>query len=165
MQLGSQSPFHLSIRYCICFPPLLPVMSAPRNFRKILNVDPQSPQFQCVGTTQKGKPCGQSFFSRDDRAEAGALLNKMDSKSLKSSYLYIDDLAFLTLCPRWHRKPGYSQVTSVSQRWRLMIQKYEEEEAYLEWSTTVKVEQSLPGREATARRMHVKVKQEKPDKV
>jgi hypothetical protein len=140
-------------------------MSAPRNFRKILDVDPQSPHFHCVGETKKGGRCRQSFFSGDDRAEAGALLTKMDSKSLKSSYRYLDDLAFLTLCPRWHRKPGYSQVTSVSQRWRLMIQQYEAEEAYLEWSTTVKVEQSLPGRKAAAQRMQVKVKEERPDKV
>lgn len=96
------------------------------NFREMLGVFPDAHSFTCVGTTQKGLRCGQSFIASADKARAGDLLDAMDRcKNLKSSYEELDELAYLTLCPRWHRKPGYNQVDDVSRRWRLAIAQYE----------------------------------------
>jgi hypothetical protein len=104
-------------------------MSAPRNFRKILDVDPDSPRFHCVGETRGGGRCGQFMFSGSDLSQASAILTKMDSQTLKSSYRYLEELAFLTLCARWHRRPERSQIGLVTWRWRQKIQQLEKEEA------------------------------------
>jgi hypothetical protein len=45
-------------------------------------------------------------------------------KKLSSSYKYLEELAELTLCPRWHRKPSHSQVRSVTMQWQNKIAKY-----------------------------------------
>jgi hypothetical protein len=107
-------------------------MSVSRNFRKILDVDPDSPRFHCVGV-KDGNQCGQRkfFFKKDDLFQASSLLTKMDGETLKGSYRYLEEVAFLTLCPRWHRKPEYSQVGQVARRWTQKIQLLEKEEAEL----------------------------------
>jgi hypothetical protein len=69
------------------------------------------------------------MFSGSDLSQASAILTKMDSQTLKSSYRYLEELAFLTLCARWHRRPERSQIGLVTWRWRQKIQQLEKEEA------------------------------------
>ena len=94
------------------------------NFRTILDVAPDEPGFTCVGITKKGKRCTQSpkFFFRSDLSQASELLDMMGAhKKLTNSYKYLEELAELTLCPRWHRKPGSNQVSIVAKRWKMII--------------------------------------------
>lgn len=96
------------------------------NFREILGVFPDSPDFTCVGTTPEGARCGNGFLAKDDIESADRLLGTMDCcKSLKGCYQDLDELAYLTLCPRWHREESHSQVDQVSRRWRIVIAQYE----------------------------------------
>lgn len=113
-------------------------MSVPRNFRIVLDVDPDSPGFHCVGTRKDGGPCGQKMFSGSNLYHASSLLTEMDGRPLKDSYRYLEVLAFYTLCPRWHRKPGYSQVREVTLRWEEKIQQLERAEAELEKKPAVR---------------------------
>jgi len=100
-------------------------MSAYWNFRQILDVYPDSSSFTCVGVTKAGARCGQSFLRSSDLSEAARILNTLDrQKSLKSSFDYLEELAYLTLCPCWHQKPDRSQVGQVSQRWEARIAQY-----------------------------------------
>jgi hypothetical protein len=99
-------------------------MSAYWDFRSILDVYPDEPHFICV-STQKGARCGQRMLSGSDLSRATRILDQMDAnKRLSSSYKHLEELAELTLCPRWHRKAGYSQVRSVSNQWKRDIADY-----------------------------------------
>jgi hypothetical protein len=113
-------------------------MSALRNFRKILDIDPDSPEFHCVAVTQKGKRCGQKFLRNASISRASTLLSEMDTQPLEHSYHYLEELAFNTLCPRWHTKPGYSQVGTVTQLWTHKIQQLEREEARMAKNFVIK---------------------------
>ena len=65
------------------------------------------------------------MFSGLDILDASITLDKMDRhRKLSSSYKYLEELAELTLCPRWHQKPGYSQVDSIAAQWRRTISKF-----------------------------------------
>lgn len=99
------------------------------DFRSILDVYPDGPGFTCVGTTKMGARCGQRKIANSDKARAVILLNEMDTLSkLSRSYKYLEELAELTLCPRWHRdKPGHSQVRQVCIRWRAEIAAFKAE--------------------------------------
>lgn len=102
-----------------------------RNFRIILDVDPDSARPHCVGVRKDGGPCRLPMSTESDRPQASALLTEMDGQTLKDSYSYLEELAFLTLCRRCHRKPGHSQVGIVVMRWAQKIQQVEKEEAEL----------------------------------
>lgn len=140
-------------------------MSAPRDFRKILEVDPDSPEYHCVGMRKDGGQCGQRrfFFARDDLSQASVLLTKMDGQTLKDSYHYLEDLAFLMLCPRWHRKPGYSQVGQVARRWRQKIQQLERDEADIALKLLGKC--TVAGKLVTAEEAKITIKEERAEKV
>ena len=98
------------------------------DFREILDCYPDQPFFTCVGKTKKGTRCGQWMFSGGDLSCASRMLDEMSCyEKLSSSYKDLENLAGLTLCPRWHRKPGYSQVRSVSLEWRTKIATHEAE--------------------------------------
>lgn len=98
------------------------IMPQHRDYSQILDVYPHDYSFTCVGITQKGLRCRQSFILEADKNSAVDILHQMNShRAWESSFPYLKDLAYLTLCPRWHRKPGYSQVESVSARWRAKI--------------------------------------------
>lgn len=98
-------------------------MMAKWDFRSILDVYPDEAGFTCVGTTKKNARCGNFMIAGSDKARAALLLNEMDTRStLSYSYKYLEELAELTLCPRWHRdKPGHDQVRQISMRWRAEI--------------------------------------------
>lgn len=140
-------------------------MSAPRNFRKILDVDPDSPLFHCVGVKKNGEQCGQRkfFFAQNDIFQASSLLTKMDGETLKISYLYLEELAFLTLCPRWHRNPDYSQVGLVARRWRQKIQQLERDEA--EMALKSPVNRSAARKPITMEEVKITIKEERTEKV
>jgi hypothetical protein len=119
------------------------------NFREILDLFPESSTFSCVGTTRAGKRCALKIEKHYERPAAGRLLDEMDRcKNLKSSCHYLDELAALTLCNRWHRQPGHSQLQSMTGRWRLMIKQYQREEEL----------ESMRGMENTVKAMKKKVK-------
>ena len=77
----------------------------------------------CSGTTKKGLRCKQSMIPNADRAKSTNIMLVMSHEEPHSirPELY-DQLAYLTLCPRWHRKPGYSQVYDVAQRFRRSVE-------------------------------------------
>lgn len=59
------------------------------------------------------------MFSNNDLDKACRLLDRMAAEEPRSRTVKetLTQLAELTLCPRWHRKPGYSQVESVAEMW------------------------------------------------
>jgi hypothetical protein len=126
-------------------------MSAPRNFRELLEVYPNSPKFQCPAYNKGGvKRCGRNklFHGNARLLKAAGLLNEMDSRSLKSSYDDLDELANLTLCAGTHLEPASGQHTKVTQRWREKIQQCEREEA--EKTATPRTERAPTRRNVTA---------------
>ena len=118
-------------------------MSAPRNFRELLEVYPDSPKFKCPAYTKKGRRCSRNklFHGNAKLLEATTLLDEMDRRSLKSSYDDLDKLANLMLCSRTHNKPSSGQLTKVTQRWREKIRQCEREEA--EKTATPRTERAL----------------------
>ncbi|TAQ89334.1 hypothetical protein B7494_g2349 [Chlorociboria aeruginascens] len=100
-------------------------MTAYWDFRRLLDVNPDDPGFTCVGTTKKGLRCRQFFFSGSDLYRAARILDTMDRQQTSSDVcILLKELAGLTLCPRWHRKPGYSQVDEMSYKWQVTIEEY-----------------------------------------
>lgn len=132
------------------------IMPASRNFRKVLGVDPDSSNPHCVGVRKDGGQCGLPMSNMSDRPRASALLTKMDTQALTDSYRDLEELAFLTLCSRWHRKPSHSQVGQVATRWRQKIQQFEREEE--EIAMMARSRPALARKEATAEIMKVTVK-------
>jgi hypothetical protein len=101
-------------------------MAFPWDPRSVLNIYPDGQGFTCVGTTKKGSRCRQSMISGADLSKASQILNTMTlyhpaSRTVRDK---LADLAYLTLCPRWHRKPGYSQVTDMVQKWQRTIENH-----------------------------------------
>src|SRR5271154_1588672 len=83
--------------------------------RAVLNTYPDSSGFTCVGITQRGARCRQAMISGGDLCKASQILDTMASFPPRSRHVHdmLSQLAFLTLCPRWHRKTGYSQVAEM----------------------------------------------------
>jgi hypothetical protein len=99
-------------------------MAFPWDPRAVLNIYPNSQGFTCVGTTKKGSRCGQSMISGADLSQASQILNTITLFHPASRTVHdkLADLAYLTLCPRWHRKPDYCQVTEMVQKWQRTIE-------------------------------------------
>lgn len=106
-------------------------MSAPRNFRKILDIDPDSSDFTCVGIKPNGERCGvlKQFIGGEKISRASSLLTEMDTLPLRGSYLCLEELALNTLCPRWHSIAEYNHVAAITQLWTQKIQQLERKEA------------------------------------
>jgi hypothetical protein len=82
-------------------------------------------------------------------------------EKLSSSYKDLERLAGLTLCPRWHRKPGYSQVRSVSLEWRTKIATREVEfERRREGVAMIKSERALASVRENVSNIKVKLEEE-----
>lgn len=101
-------------------------MAAIWDPQMLFDAFPDSHSFTCIGTTKKGARCRQFMFSSADRSEASRILETISFLRPKSRRVYdvLPDLAYLMLCPRWHRKPGYSQETKMVQKWQTMIEDY-----------------------------------------
>lgn len=100
---------------------------APKwNPRSVFDIDPDSYSFTCCGTTKKGARCRQSMISGKDLANASRILDQISLHSPSSGSVKeaLPVLANLTLCPRWHRKPGYSQVDETVRKWERKIGKH-----------------------------------------
>ena len=95
------------------------------NARAVLDVYPEEPDFTCVGTTQKGLRCRNSFIKRQYLLQAGVVLDSISQISLirqiadEARLLTIlSTISWLTLCPRWHQKPGrHGQTYTVAFEW------------------------------------------------
>jgi hypothetical protein len=111
-----------SVKANLSFPSLhLNILMATLwNPRELLGVDPDGP-FTCVGTTQKGVRCRNFYISGSDLSRASNLLDRMATSDPWDARAHLSNLAELTLCPRWHRKPGYSQVESMKRKWWSII--------------------------------------------
>jgi hypothetical protein len=101
-------------------------MAFPWDPRLLLDTYPDSRGFTCVGKTQRGSRCKQSMISGADLLKASQILDNMSLSHPSSRHVdaKLADLAYLTLCPRWHRKPGYCQVTEIVQKWQRTIENY-----------------------------------------
>jgi hypothetical protein len=101
-------------------------MAAIWNPQTVLDAFPESHSFTCIGTTKKGARCRQFMFSSADLSEASKILNTISllRPNSRSVFNVLSDLAHLMLCPRWHREPGYSQVTKIVQKWQAMIENH-----------------------------------------
>jgi hypothetical protein len=98
-------------------------MAAIWDPRTVLDVYPDGCSFTCVGKTQKGLRCKNSFISRNDIIEATSILNRIATIHPRAvSIQDLIELAELTLCPRWHRKPSHSQVGVTSRNWMRSLQ-------------------------------------------
>ncbi|KAE8448437.1 hypothetical protein EG329_009502 [Mollisiaceae sp. DMI_Dod_QoI] len=94
--------------------------------RAVLDINPESGGFTCVGITQQGRRCKNSFISRASLEEAGNILDELPAiarSRRRSAELppRLSRLAYLTLCPRWHRD-RIPQVIPVAERWLATIQ-------------------------------------------
>lgn len=103
---------------------ILLAMSIAWNPRAILDVYPERAGFHCVGTAKTtGVRCRNSFISHALLAEASTILDSLPEpgrfRANPDRLLpTLTDLAWLTLCPRWHKRPGANyQADSVAQRW------------------------------------------------
>jgi hypothetical protein len=104
-EFNSNSPVNPSI-----------IMAAVWDPRNLLEVDPTGVA-PCVGTTQKGRRCGQScyFFSPSDLNEASKLLDKMAASQPADVRAELRLLADYTLCPRHHRNSR--NAVTVTRTW------------------------------------------------
>lgn len=96
------------------------------DIRSILDVYPNDPSFTCVGTTQKGSRCLESFIQNAYLSEADDILDKLPEIVGSSGQQYellsnLRQLAYLTLCPRWHQSK-LPQVEPVAAKWLSRIQ-------------------------------------------
>ena len=93
--------------------------------RAVLGINPDQSS-QCSGTNKRGYQCGNTMISRADLSEASDILDDMAQMHPRQGIPFemLIRLAQLTLCPRWHRKPGYSQVHVVASKWKRMIGLY-----------------------------------------
>jgi hypothetical protein len=96
--------------------------------RILLDLEPDHRSFTCSGTTKRGLRCRQSMISGSDLREASAILDQMGRTRPRDGIPLelLEELAYLTLCPRWHRKPGYSQVDDLASKWKRMIYQHSE---------------------------------------
>lgn len=122
----------------------MPVIWDPRS---VLDVYPGRSDFTCVGTTKKGRRCGQLLISKSDLERADSILDNLEMREPSAFSLAeeLTELAALTLCPRWHRKESHSQVTEVSQGWANDITRYAADlEARTDRSRRTHVERHMP---------------------
>jgi len=95
------------------------------NARAVLDVYPEEPDFTCIGTTQKGLRCRNSFIKRQHLLQAGHVLDSLSQISLVRHVAdearllaVLSTISWLTLCPRWHQKPGrHGQTDAVAHKW------------------------------------------------
>ncbi|PVH84186.1 hypothetical protein DL98DRAFT_651881 [Cadophora sp. DSE1049] len=90
------------------------------DFRRILNVDPDS-NYTCVGTAKtKGREC-MHRVGVDYRREGSQVLNEMDkTKSYSKALANLEDLADLLLCKQVHnseKNPHLNQINEVYRKW------------------------------------------------
>lgn len=86
---------------------------------------PDKNSFTCVGVTKQGRRCRNSFISRADLLQAIQILDSIESLNVLSEHFInrvdskLDQLADLTLCPRWHRvdRYGNSQKHQTATKW------------------------------------------------
>ncbi|RDL40587.1 uncharacterized protein BP5553_00566 [Venustampulla echinocandica] len=102
-------------------------MTAIPDPESLLDVYPGEGEFTCVGTTQKGVRCRQSFIARRDLREAEDVLETLSQRIYRPEHPtrllpILTRLAELTLCPRWHRFGRLSQIDRVANRWLMIIQ-------------------------------------------
>jgi hypothetical protein len=81
---------------------------------------------RCNGVTKRGTPCGQLFLRGSDIQQANKILEHLsyEDPRRKVSSSALEDLAFFTLCPRWHQKPSHSQVRSLATKWEAILRDY-----------------------------------------
>ncbi|KPI39649.1 uncharacterized protein AB675_3335 [Cyphellophora attinorum] len=81
---------------------------------------------ECNGITKRGTPCGQRFIRGSDIQQANKILDNLsyEDPRRKVSSSTLEDLAFFTLCPRWHQKPSHSQVLSLANKWEIILRDY-----------------------------------------
>ncbi|KAF4624458.1 hypothetical protein G7Y89_g13712 [Cudoniella acicularis] len=118
----------------------------------VLNLYPEVSGFTCVGITQRGLRCRQSFIAHRDLQEASNVLTWLRN----NIHLYpspvdvlptLRRLAELTLCPRWHRydRPGTpSQAEAVATRWLNSIQTSNSTRTYPTAAYQYQTQPSLP---------------------
>ena len=90
---------------------------------QVLDLYPSPTASSCSGITQRDARCKQPIFSNSDRSKTVMILRDMaytqpDLISLQT----FEHLAYLTLCPRWHRRPGYDQTCEVAVRFKRLAQ-------------------------------------------
>jgi len=92
-----------------------------RNFREILQVYPEWDE-QCSGITLADERCRiKGTIGKQNRFDAGVLLDKMDrTTSLSSCRQQLGKLAYLTMCGFPHRNSKYAQRKR-SDRWNETI--------------------------------------------
>jgi hypothetical protein len=103
-------------------------MSPNWNFREILDLNPESDAFECVGIKEfDDSKCfnKRPLLSDLDLAKAGKILDDMDHcESLKASFEYLDEVARSCLCVV-HSDAGIDQVID---RWMSKIQLHMQKE-------------------------------------
>jgi hypothetical protein len=97
-------------------------MAAIWNPRAVLNVYPDEQPFTCVGKAKSGLRCKSSHISREDISKATLILNRIATTHPRAVLILdLRELATLTLCPGWHRKPSWSQIEVTARNWMDII--------------------------------------------
>ena len=99
-------------------------MTSTCSFRDVLDVHPERNGFTCVGTSQKGLRCGQKYLCHAHLAEASQILDSLphpEQFRTHSAEIFplLRNLAWLTLCPRWHQN---DRADAVAAKWMRTIQ-------------------------------------------
>ncbi|CZT12537.1 uncharacterized protein RAG0_16331 [Rhynchosporium agropyri] len=118
--------------------------------RATLGIYPGEFGFTCAGTTQKGFRCRNSFIRNQYLLQAGEILDTLSQYHLV--WLISDEprllatlktLSWLTLCPRWHQKPGrHNQTLTVTSHW-LQVLRSAEKAPRRGWQTSIPTTPSL----------------------
>ncbi|CZS93553.1 uncharacterized protein RCO7_09539 [Rhynchosporium graminicola] len=118
--------------------------------RATLGIYPDEFGFTCAGTTQKGFRCRNSFIRNQYLLQAGEILDTLSQYHLV--WLISDEprllatlktLSWLTLCPRWHQKPGrHNQTLTVTSHW-LQVLRSAEKAPRRGWQTSIPTTPSL----------------------
>lgn len=92
------------------------------NPQAVLDVDPDSHGYTCVGTTKKNERC-RLAVNRPDRQKAARMLDSLAYQRPESDLVRdtLDEIAELCLCKRWHRD---RQVDDIVMQWNNIITEF-----------------------------------------
>jgi hypothetical protein len=117
----------------------------------LMTLDPLSAGFTCIGITQKGSRCRQSYISNHAKTAAKAQLEIVRSGKPGNAFEMpqLQELASWMLCPRWHNDTAQCpQDRQVASRWYRELKSAREAMASLDrpvFSTPVKRRPTLLG--------------------
>ena len=102
--------------------PMIPTQKAPLwDFTLVLNVDPTTKPFTCVGKTKLNQPCSNSIPVWDRQTAIKEIEELCQLSPSQITRERFESVANCLLCKRWHRE---AQDYDKASEWYLMLKKY-----------------------------------------